>query len=401
MSETAGKHKYTFITVIFESLGTLIVSLALTRFLYPEIRGQYSTIIASIFLISFLGNSVHNRAIYFRGSEREINFLKTVCTSLIISSSIFSLVGSFLFYKVGDYSKIHVGIILSGSLGVSIYSFIGATYSTQNSHKKLLNFSKTAFLIQITNAALVLLFKNQILALLFFLLSLWIPICLTIWSIYNRFGKSISIITIPSFDFIKTNFLPRFLSLPVYISIFDSLKVDILLCNYYLGFEMTGNYVVATTLSVSLLFLYRFLFLSNLNKTKFGLKNAQKNRSRNILFIFFISAIAFGLFFAYFLPFIFEFIFPKGYKVDRLDFILIWLGNMFYWGRRLVGDIYMKLGIDKWVGISEIVGALLFVILLKLNAPRNLYEFSVTYLISLFCAFTTLFVACRQKLKSS
>jgi hypothetical protein len=61
----------------------------------------------------------------------------------------------------------------------------------------------------------------------------------------------------------------------------------------------------------------------------------------------------------------------------------------------------MKLGIDKWVGISEIVGALLFVILLKLNAPSNLYEFSVTYLISLFCAFTTLFVACRQKLKSS
>ncbi len=398
MDETVRGHKHTLITVMVESLGTLLVSLALTRFLNPENRGQYSTIIASIFLISFLGNSVHNRSIYFKGSGREKNFLKTVSTSLIISSSIFSLTGTFLFYKFGNYSTIHIAIILFGSLGVSIYSFIGAIYSTQNSHKMLLNFSKTAFVIQIISAVLIVLFKNQILALLFFLLSLWIPIALTIWRTYNQLGKLIFQIKIPNLKFIKTNFLPRILSLPVYISIFDSLKLDILLCNFYLGFEETGNYVVATTLSVSLLFLYRLFFLSNLKNTRFGLKDIEKNENWNLLYIFLIIGIVAGLFFAYALPFIFEFIFPRGYSVDFLDFILIWFGNMFYWGRRLIGDIYIKLSIDKWVGISEIVGALLFVILLKFNSPSNLYEFSVVYFISLLSAFATLFIACRTKL---
>jgi hypothetical protein len=119
----------------------------------------------------------------------------------------------------------------------------------------------------------------------------------------------------------------------------------------------------------------------------------------NLLSSFFIIGMAVGIFFAYLLPFIFEFLFPRGYTVDRLDFMLIWIGNMFYWGRRLLGDIYIKLIIDKWIGISEIVGTIMFIVLLELNTPSDLYQFSVLYFISLLTAFVILFYACSRKFK--
>jgi hypothetical protein len=186
------------------------------------------------------------------------------------------------------------------------------------------------------------------------------------------------------------------LSLPVYISTFDALKFDILLCNFYLGYEATGNYVVATTLSVSLQFLYRFLFLSNITSSQNQLLGERKFHSIITYFIFGLIA---GLIFVICLPFIFEYLFPRGYAINWFDFALIWCGNMLFWVRRLLGDLFLHLNLDKWIGISEVFGALFFVLVLQIRHPETLREFSETYCLSLLSAFLMLCFACITKAK--
>jgi hypothetical protein len=96
-----------------------------------------------------------------------------------------------------------------------------------------------------------------------------------------------------------------------------------------------------------------------------------------------LAGLVAGLFFANSMSYVFQFIFTNGYQINNLDFLLIWFGNMFYWGRRLIADLTLQLLIDKWVGLSELLGAVIFISLLIIVSPHNLFEFSRIYFISL------------------
>jgi len=187
----------------------------------------------------------------------------------------------------------------------------------------------------------------------------------------------------PSFEFIRCYLFPRFPSLPIYISIFDSLKIDLILCNVYLGNEATGNYVLATTFSISLQFISKYISLLHFRKTSTIIRSQISGVPWKLFFIFMVAGLVAGLFFANSMSYIFQSIFTNGYQINNVDFLLIWFGNMFYWGRRLIADLTLQLLIDKWIGLSELLGAVIFISLLIIVSPHNLFEFSRIYFISL------------------
>lgn len=383
-------------TLIAESLGTLILSLALTRFLAPQDRGEYSTLVALIFLLSFLGNNVHSRAIFFRKLDLNRAYINTLLISLMISTLTFSTTGSLLCFLLEDFTYAHLILVFFSSIGMAIYNFIVAIFSTQASHLYLRKFSQIALLLQILSAFSVIFFQSPTIALLFLSITFWIPILVVSWKAYSFDLLKISRVSLPNLKFIKENLFPRLLSLPVYISTFDALKLDIMLCSFYLGYESTGNYVAATTLCVSLQFLYRFFFLSNITSSQNWFLG--KRKFFPILTYFIFGLIA-ALLFVFCLPFIFEFIFPRGYAINWIDFALIWCGNMLFWARRLLGDLFFHLNLDRWIGISEIFGALCFVLILQINHPETLRDFSETYCFSLLSAFAMLCFVCITKTK--
>jgi hypothetical protein len=388
--------KDTFGTLIAESFGTLIVSLALTRFLAPQDRGEYSTLVASIFLLSFLGNNAHIRVVYFRKLDQYPAYINTLFISLMISTLTFSATGTLLFFMLEDFSYVELSLVFFSSIGMTFYNFIVAVLSIKKSHLYLRKFSLIAFLLQILNAFSIMLFQSPTVALVLLSVTFWIPILVVFWRTHS-FGKlRISSANRPNLKFIKENLFPRLLSLPVYISTFDALKFDILLCNYFLGYRATGNYVAATTISVSLQFLYRFLFLSNLTASQNRLLGKKKFFP---IWSYFILGLISGLIFVFWLPFIIESLFPRGYSINRLDFSLIWCGNMLFWARRLLGDLFLNLNIDKWIGISEVFGALSFALILQIRHPETLRDFSEIYCLSLIFAFLLLCFVCIAKAK--
>ena len=389
--------KDTFGTLIAESFGTLIVSLALTRYLAPQDRGEYSTLVASIFLLSFLGNNVHSRVVFFQKLDQKQAFINMLLISLLISTLVFSTTGTLFFFFIEDFSYLDLLLVFFCSIGMAIYNFIVAILSAKASHLYLRRFSLTAFLLQILSAFSVILFHNPTVALVSLLVTFWIPILIVFWKAYSFDVLKISNANLPNFNFIKDNLFPRLLSLPVYISTFDALKFDILLCNFYLGYEATGNYVAATTLSVSLQFLYRFFFLSNITASHNQLLGKRKCLSM-LAYIFF--GFMAGLFFVFCLPYIFEYLFPRGYAMNWFEFALIWCGNMFFWARRLLGDLFLHLYLDKWIGISEVFGALFFLLILQISNPETLRDFSEIYCYSLLSAFLMLCFVCIMKVRN-
>jgi hypothetical protein len=159
--------KDTFGTLIAESFGTLIVSLALTRFLAPQDRGEYSTLVASIFLLSFLGNNVHSRVVYFRKLEQKQAFINTLLISLLISTIAFSTTGILFFFFIEDFSYVDLSLVFFSSIGMAIYNFIVAILSAKDSHLYLRKFSQIAFLLQIFSAFSVMFFQSPTIALVF------------------------------------------------------------------------------------------------------------------------------------------------------------------------------------------------------------------------------------------
>jgi hypothetical protein len=72
---------------------------------------------------------------------------------------------------------------------------------------------------------------------------------------------------------------------------------------------------------------------------------------------------------------------------------------MLFWARRLLGDLFLNLNIDKWIGISEVFGALSFALILQIRHPETLRDFSEIYCLSLIFAFLLLCFVCIAKAK--
>lgn len=376
-----------FVIVTLESLGTFLISITLTKYLTPADRGIYSTIIASIFLISFLGGNVHSRAIYFRTKSQDRNYSHLLLSSLILSTGIISIVGTLICSNLQRFSNGKLLIIFLGSIGLSIFNFLVSYLSSLENHKRLLKFSFLVFLFHLLTVLVIIKSREPLLALLSWLATIWLAILLIVVANLVSEGRNIFLLPIPNMDFIKRNILPRLASLPIYLSIFDSLKIDVLLCTFFLGYEITGNYVLVTTLSVSLQFLYRLFFLKS-SRWNNSLKRPRgEDRFSKVLISFLLIGAIGGIILSSFVSNIISTVFPLGYSVNRFDFLLIWWGNLMFWGRRLVGDLMIWKNFDKFIGISEFVGAFTFCLILIAIKPENLREFSIGYCLSLFVAF--------------
>lgn len=370
-------------SILIESFGTFMVSVALTKFFDPAERGEYSNFVAYMFLFGFIGTNVHNRAVYYKNLNQYRNYTEMLLSSLIVSSIVFSSAGTLVLYFVHGYSSIYLILIYFGSMGTSLFTFIAVNLSFQNDHKYLLRFSSCVFSLQFLSVLIIVLSKDLNVALLMLLISIWIPIVFVIITSIRQKISSSYRFSMPSFEFIRNYLFPRFPSLPIYISIFDSLKIDLILCNVYLGHEATGNYVLATTFSISLQFISRYISLLHFRKTSTIIRSQISGVPWKLFFIFMLAGLVAGLFFANSMSYVFQSIFTNGYQINNLDFLLIWFGNMFYWGRRLIADLTLQLLIDKWVGLSELLGAVIFISLLIIVSPHNLFEFSRIYFISL------------------
>jgi len=370
-------------SILIESFGTFMVSVALTKFLDPTTRGEYSNFIAFIFLFGFIGTNVHNRAVYFSNSTRNKNYLGILLSSLIASTIVFSAAGVLVLSLVSRYSNNYLMLIFFGSIGTSLFTFISVNLSIQPNHKDLRRFISCVFSLQIISVILIVQFKNKDISLIMYLLSIWIPIALLVYYLIRNKSLGKFRLSIPSIKFIKNNLFPRIPSLPIYLSIFDSLKLDLILCNFFLGYLATGNYVLATTFSVSLQFICKYISLLYFKEASRKVRLQNKQVRWKLFFIFLAFGLAAGIALMFSLSFIFHNIFTNGYYINNLDFLLIWFGNLFYWGRRLIADLTLHLQIDKWIGISELLGAVLFISLLSIITPNNLYDFSRIYTFSL------------------
>lgn len=370
-------------SILIESFGTFMVSIALTKFLDPAARGEYSNFIAFIFLFGFIGTNVHNRAVYFSNSSRNKNYLGILLSSLITSTIVFSTAGILVLNFVNKYSVNYLMLIFFGSIGTSLFTFISVNLSIQHNHKDLRRFITSVFGLQIISIILIVEFKNKDISLIMYLLTIWIPIALLISILIRNKSLGKYRLSIPSIEFIKNNLFPRIPSLPIYLSIFDSLKLDLILCNFFLGYQATGNYVLATTFSVSLQFICKYISLVYFKEVSIKSRLQNKQVPWRLFFVFLAFGLAVGLTLMFSLSYILHNIFTNGYSINSLDFLLIWFGNLFYWGRRLIADLTSYLQIDKWIGISELVGAVSFISLLYIITPNNLYDFSRIYSFSL------------------
>jgi hypothetical protein len=172
-------------------------------------------------------------------------------------------------------------------------------------------------------------------------------------------------------------------SIPVFISIFDSLKIDLVIISFFLGLEALGNYVVISTLCLSLGVVNRgfVLYLYNSGKIlslkKYMLKGVMGFAGVGILI---------GVVVYIFLVQLVNLISSNLYTISPQVFLTIWCANIAYWCRRYVSEILINNELDLLVGISELSSILAFVLISIRNPILSLQNFGFNLAFSMVIA---------------
>jgi hypothetical protein len=198
--------------------------------------------------------------------------------------------------------------------------------------------------------------------------------------------------------FKKSELIRVTILVPIYVSVFDALKVDVIIVHNILGIEVLGLYAVMSSLCLIMGLLHRVFFILYLNLRKTFL-HEYKSRAK-LLQLFLLLNITLGIICAIGIDPILDLIASKQYIVNSHLFLFLWVGNLFYWARRLVYELFQDLDIGKFAVISEIVSSGLFLSLVFLQRNLTLKSFVSSYSLSLLIGFVLLSTAIYLNIKS-
>jgi len=373
------------INLCLEFAGPLMVSIALSKNLNPESRGAYSLYIAQIFIFSFLPSSVLGKSILYLHMVGKVNvfnliFIVKSFFFLIISCEIVFTISLLIQGNVNLFSLVLIlGIMVNG------FSILFSSFTSTLSIQRLLFPLNSFNFLNHTVVTLLVIFTDisSESALGFWIIFSFLSIFFQIiflrrnHHILHDTKKSLS-----NLEILKI-YKDKVKSIPVFISIFDSLKIDLVIISFFLGLEALGNYVVISTLCLSLGVVNRgfVLYLYNSGKIlslkKYMLKGVMGFAGVGI----FIGVVVY-----IFLVQLVNLISSNLYTISPQVFLTIWCANIAYWCRRYVSEILINNELDLLVGISELSSILAFVLISIGNPILSLQNFGFNLAFSMVIA---------------
>ena len=377
-------------STLFESLATIIFTLSLNKSLSASDRGIYSGDVAIIFLTGFLSSIVFLRLMVRMHLRQELNPMKATKILEINSVVVLSTIIVFLVFCSSRQHSIFPTIVVS----IGIFTFSAWLFF----HNYSSLFPADLYLLRSNQIYLVFMSISAILIPIMGLsglecLILWIcvNIASTLYIVYKMLKlqhlgsrKSLSISDVlPRKELGKILFL-----VPVYISIFDALKIDMIIVRTNFGTRLLGLYAVMSSICLVIALLYRIFFVTYLNLNFTYLKN---HGSRVIFISFYIILnLLIGTLLAININVIFDLIANNSYRATASEFIILWLGNLSYWSRRLLYELFQNLEIGFTAVASEILSSGLFFYLVLVSSSNSLKDFLQFYAISLIVGFILL-----------
>lgn len=385
------------INLCLEFAGPLMVSVALSKNLNPESRGAYSLYIAQIFLFSFLPSSVLGKSIIYLHMVGKVNvfnliFILKSFFFLIISCEVIFTILLLIQGNLNLFSFVLIlGIILNG------FSILFSSFTSMLSIPRLL-FPLNSFNFLNHTAVTLLVFFTDVSSesalgfwMFFSFLSIFFQIIFLRRNHHILYDTKISLSNLEILRIYKD----KVKSIPVFISIFDSLKIDLVIISFFLGLESLGNYVVISTLCLSLGVVNRGFVLYLYNSGK--ILDLKKYMLKGVMG-FVGLGIFIGLVVFIFLDHLVNLISSDLYTISPQAFLTIWCANTAYWCRRYVSEILINNKLDLLVGISELTAILAFVLISIKNPILTLQNFGFNLAFSMVTALLIVIQLSAKKL---
>ncbi len=376
--------------ILIGMVGPFLLSVGVTRYLEPTVRGELSTVIAGVFIASFLGTLGLPNSLAALASKRELSRKLLVQSQfvMIASTSVFSIFVGLFFITEGilrNMESFALILIFTNSICQFIFYSLFINLSGKFRHKALLSIA----ILSLNLAGLLCIVFLD--ANLLNCLMIYVCVAFFTFAIAVKLGNTIFKFNSPS-----DTILPRKLKQImydalsksfIYVSAYDSLKLDLLFIYLICSLEDVGNYAAISTLCLFISVIQRAfsIFFSPLIFEQIA--HDRYRFAVRLVFKYLLIILIVGIILGTFLQQIVDFLFGDKYSFSPLSFALVWLGNAFFQARKLLFDFYRDIYLGKAIPNSEIIALFVFVLFIFLIYNKDLLSFAVVYFFSLLSGF--------------
>jgi O-antigen/teichoic acid export membrane protein len=371
-------------------VGPFLLSIVMTRSLDPSVRGQLSTVVAGVFIASFLGTLGLPNSLAALASKGEISkkLLLENQIVMLVATSIFSVLVSIFFYVekiLIEFGYFLLILVFTNSICQFVFYSLYVNLAGKFAQKIILTLSTLVI--------------NLIAAFVIIVDYVDFSDCLTIYAcvsilttlIAAKLGNKIFLQN-PYRKADQPENIWRILSdgfskFFIYVSAYDSLKLDLIIIYLICSLEELGNYVAISTLCLLISVIQRAFAIYFSPKIFKVIAVSRFGKAITLTLHFVITVSIIGIFISAILNFIVYFLFGEKYFISTLTFIFVWFGNVFFQARKLLFDFYRDVFLSKLIPKSEVFSLLTFIPFMIFSTSKDLLSFSVTYFVSLLFGF--------------